>query len=249
MVDIWYLYYTYWTMIQFIPASSRWHAHHGRLQTAYSFSFSSYYDPKRMHFWALRVLNDDIIAGGNGFPEHPHDNMEIITIVTSGELEHGDNMGNWWIIRAGDVQVMSAGTGVEHSEFNPSTTEPAALFQLWIYPHTENLPPRYDQRSFDWQNMENNQRLVASGDGREGSLLINTNASITMWVYESWEDTLYTMTDEDHGVYLMCISGSIEVWGKVLNARDAVEITDMEDIEIQILEDAQWMAIEVEMIE
>ena len=234
-------------MISFIPASSRGQANHGWLQTAYSFSFSTYYDPTRMHFGVLRVLNDDIIAGDNGFPEHPHDNMEIITIVLSGALEHKDDMGNGGVIRPGDVQVMSAGEGVHHSEFNPSPIEPVSLFQLWIYPHTQNIASRYDQASFDWQNMKNDQKTLVSSDNRPDSLLIHANASVTMGVYEANQETTYVLNNAKYWVFLMCVEWSLEVNGHKLGRRDVLEITDMTEFPIKMIENSQWMAIEVEM--
>ena len=133
----------------FYPANERGHADHGWLNAKHSFSFASWYHPAKMHFGMLRVLNDDIIAGGMGFGMHPHNDMEIITIILEGALEHRDDMGNGSVIRPGDVQVMSAGTGVFHSEFNPDENQPAKLFQLWIFPKEKNITPRYDQKSFE----------------------------------------------------------------------------------------------------
>ncbi len=234
-------------MINFIPASSRGQADHGWLKTAYSFSFSSWYDPARMHFGVLRALNDDSIAGGNGFPEHPHDNMEIITIVLSGALQHTDNMGNGGIIRPGDVQVMSAGDGVEHSEFNPSPTEAVTLFQLWIYPHTQDIPSRYDQASFDWMNMKNDQKTLASSDSRNDSLLIHANAFVSMWVYDKGQETTYVLNNAKYWVFLMCVEWTLEVEGQTLHKRDVLEITDRTEFGIKMIDDGQWMVVEVEM--
>ena len=176
-------------------ADSRGHADHGWLNAHHSFSFANYYNPERIRFGTLRVLNDDIVQPGEGFGTHPHDNMEIITIVLSGALEHKDDMGNGGVIRPGDVQVMSAGEGVHHSEFNPSPVEPVSLFQLWIYPHTQNIASRYDQASFDWQNMKNDQKTLVSSDNRPDTLLIHANASITMGVYEANQETTYVLNN------------------------------------------------------
>lgn len=232
-------------MIRFIPASSRWIADHGWLQTAYSFSFSNYYNPGRMWFGALRVLNDDIISWWMWFPEHPHENMEIITIVTDGALQHKDDMGSGWVIKVGDVQVMSAWQGVHHSEFNASKTDAVALFQLWIQPHTDEVEPRYDQKSFGWDAKKNEWTIVVSSDWRNQSLTIHQHASISLWVFD--EPTLYWVKTEGNGVFMMCISGSIRIWDYTLGSRDVVEITDMQEITIIPWTESRILVVEVPM--
>lgn len=232
-------------MIRFIPASSRWTADYGWLKTAYSFSFSNYYDPARMWFGALRVLNDDIISGGMWFPEHPHENMEIITIVTDGALQHGDDMWSGWVIKAGDVQVMSAWQWVHHSEFNASKVAPAALFQLWIQPHTHAVEPRYDQKTFWWDKKKNEWTMVVSPDGRNQSLMIHQYAYISLWVLDM--PIPYLVKALGNGLFIMCIRGSVRIGDYTLGVRDVVEITEMNDITITPWTESQIMVVEVPM--
>jgi len=161
-------------------AGERGHADHGWLNAHHSFSFAGWYDPSKIHFGMLRVLNDDIVAPGEGFGMHPHNDMEIITIILRGALEHKDSMGNGSVIRPGDVQVMSAGTGVMHSEFNPSKDEEVNLFQLWIFPKEKGITPRYDQKSFDASERKNKVQRVASGYQENGELYIHQDAAISL---------------------------------------------------------------------
>ncbi len=232
-------------MMKFIPASTRWQADYGRLKTAYSFSFGDWYNPSRMWFGVLRVLNDDIIDGGNGFPEHPHNNMEIITIVTAWALQHADSMGNGGVIKAWDVQVMSAWNGIHHSEFNASQTDATALFQLWIQPHTANIVPRYDQKSFNRQQIDNTWNLVVSPDARDGSLAINQNAFISLAVLNS--ELEYTLHSPDNWLFVMSILGNVEIGQYTLKSRDALEITDTNKLMITPDGECKIMIIEVPM--
>lgn len=212
------------------PATERGHANHGWLKTWHSFSFSSYYDPEKVHFGALRVLNDDYVAAGMGFGLHPHDNMEIITIILSGELEHQDSMGNKGIIHEGEVQVMSAGTGIRHSEYNPSSKDEVNLLQIWVFPKERDIEPRYDQKSFT-DAMKPNELVTLIAPEKQGdSLWINQDARFVMGTFEAGKQVDYEIKTASNGVYLFVIDGSIEIDGKILNKRDAIGIENAADI-------------------
>ncbi|MEO1652163.1 MAG: pirin family protein [Bacteroidota bacterium] len=226
-------------------ADSRGQADHGWLQARFSFSFASFYDPERIQFGMIRVMNDDRIAGGKGFGMHPHDNMEIITIPLSGALAHQDNMGNEGIIKAGDVQVMSAGTGVMHSEFNPQAEEETRLFQIWIFPNQLNVSPRYEQLSFAPELRKNQfQYLVAPHHREEGGLWIHQNAYISRIDMEREFQASYQVHGAHQGVYLMNIEGAVEVNGNHLAKRDALAIQSIEHFEIKAQEASQLLLIE-----
>lgn len=205
-------------------AGCRGHANHGWLETWHTFSFAGYYNPDRMHFGALRVLNDDTIQAGMGFGTHPHDNMEIITIVLSGELEHRDSMGNGSVIRPGEVQVMSAGTGIQHSEFNHSAENEASLLQIWVFPDKKNVAPRYGQARFPEEKMNNQWCLVVSPDGADDSLWVHQKAWFSIGEFEAGFETKYEPKDPASVVYVFLISGEITVGGETLNARDGLGI-------------------------
>lgn len=200
----------------------RGHANHGWLKTWHTFSFASYYNPDRMHFGALRVLNDDIIAAGMGFGTHPHDNMEIITIVLGGELEHRDSMGNGSVILPGEVQVMSAGTGIYHSEFNHSEETETSLLQIWVFPDKKNVEPRYGQASFSLEEMNGKWRTVVSPDGADNSLWIHQQTWFSLGEFGTETNVSYELKKAGNGVYLFLISGEIEVGTETLNQRDGL---------------------------
>lgn len=200
----------------------RGHFDHGWLKTWHTFSFASYYNPDRMHFGALRVLNDDIIAAGMGFGTHPHDNMEIITIVLQGELAHRDSMGNGSVIRPGEVQVMSAGTGIQHSEFNHSEENETSLLQIWVFPDKKNVEPRYGQAKFQEDEMKGKWRTVVSPDGAEQSLWIHQQAWFSLGEFEAGANLTYELKKPGNGVYLFLISGEVEVGTEKLNQRDGL---------------------------
>jgi hypothetical protein len=200
----------------------RGHANHGWLKTWHTFSFASYYNPDRMHFGALRVLNDDIIAAGMGFGTHPHDNMEIITIVLGGELEHRDSMGNGSVILPGEVQVMSAGTGIYHSEFNHSEETETSLLQIWVFPDKKNVEPRYGQASFSLEEMNGKWRTVISPDGADNSLWIHQQTWFSLGEFGTETNVSYKLKKAGNGVYLFLISGEIEVGTETLNQRDGL---------------------------
>lgn len=227
----------------------RGHANHGWLRTWHSFSFASYYNPDRMHFGALRVLNDDIIAAGMGFGTHPHDNMEIITIVLDGELEHRDSMGNGSVIRPGEVQVMSAGTGIYHSEFNHSEETETSLLQIWVFPDKKNVEPRYGQASFSPEEMNGKWRTVVSPDGADDSLWIHQQTWFSLGEFSKGAVAQLNQNKPENGFYIFVISGSVKVGVETLHERDAVGIEEISgNIEIIIEEDAKLLAMEVPMV-
>lgn len=231
-------------------AENRGFANHGWLQANHSFSFANFYDLEKVHFGALRVLNDDMIAPKMGFGTHPHDNMEIITIPLQGLLKHRDNMGDEWIpVWPGEVQVMSAGTGVQHSEINGSETEPLGLFQIWIIPNKQHVKPRYDQKAFDAKERKNKlQVLVTSIDeNHEGSLKIHQDAIISRIDLDKDTTFQYKLKSSNHGVYIMTISGKVHIHETLLGRRDAIGISDTDSFEIHAGEDASLLFIEVPM--
>ncbi|MDC1539640.1 pirin family protein [Flavobacteriaceae bacterium] len=232
----------------FHEASSRGFANHGWLQANHSFSFAGFYDAEKMNFGALRVLNDDLIAPSMGFGTHPHDNMEIITIPLSGLLKHKDSMGNTWEkVNAGEVQVMSAGTGIQHSEINGSTTEPLSLFQIWIVPNKRNVTPRYDQHYFEQLSDSELQVLVSPFDEvcSNSSLKIHQDAQISRLNLAANTAFDYTLRSPNHGVYIMQVFGASKIETTTLNSRDAVGVSEITDFKIEATEESQLLFIEV----
>lgn len=227
------------------PAAKRGTADHGWLKANYSFSFSSYHNPANVHFGALRVLNDDVVAGGKGFPTHPHDNMEIITIPLRGALQHKDNTGGQGIIKSGDVQIMSAGTGVEHSEANASSTEDVNLLQVWVFPKVKNIKPRYDQRSFDIAERKNKWQTVVSPIEADNALWINQDAAFSLARVDAGVTLEYKNKFKGNLVYLFVIEGSITVNGQVLGKRDAIEISETDTFSVTGNDSADLLAIEI----
>ncbi len=217
----------------------------GWLYARHSFSFGQWYNPAKVHFGALRVLNDDIIKGGGGFPTHPHSNMEIITIPLEGALEHKDSTGGTGVISKNDVQVMSAGSGVEHSEYNASAVEAVNLLQLWIFPKEKNIKPRYDQKTFDRAARKNEWQVIASGDMEDKALWINQEAQLKLADME--KDTTLTCKTKypNSGVYLFVIKGTIKVDTYRLQKRDAIGVTADHKFDIVAETDAEILAIEV----
>ena len=231
-------------------AASRGFANHGWLQANHSFSFANFYNAEKMNFGTLRVLNDDLIAPSMGFGTHPHDNMEIITIPLSGFLKHKDSMGNSWEeVKAGEVQVMSAGTGIQHSEINGSKTTHLSLFQIWILPNKKNVTPRYDQAYFETPTTGILQVLVSSMDGAETSgLKIHQDAQLSRLNLNAGATFEYLLKSETHGVYVMQVTGVSEVAGQHLNQRDAVGVLNVDTFLVEAQEDAQLLFIEVPML-
>ena len=227
-------------------ADSRGRADYGWLKTRYTFSFADYHDRSRVHFGALRVLNDDWIKGGTGFDMHPHDNMEIITIIRNGELLHEDSMGHTEVLRSNDVQVMTAGTGIFHAERNNLSDHPVELFQIWIFPREKNLKPRYDQKGFDPGGRKNRWQTFAS-PGEDGTLLINQEAWLSMTSLEQGEDIIYRFHKEKQGAYLFVIEGSLSIGELNVNRRDGIGIMEPLEILINAQTDAEVLAIEIPM--
>jgi redox-sensitive bicupin YhaK (pirin superfamily) len=230
----------------FHPADSRGHADHGWLDTYHSFSFASWHHAERMHFGALRVLNDDAVTGGAGFGTHPHDNMEIVSIPLSGDLEHQDSMGNKTVIKEGDVQIMSAGTGVMHSEKNHSASADVRFLQIWVFPSERDLTPTYDQISMDLAAQRDNLQCVVSPDGKEG-VRIHQDAWFHVGQLSAGWKSSYALHGEGQGVYAMILEGEATVAGQKLGRRDAVGVWNTESFDIEAGQNARILLIEVPM--
>ena len=229
-------------------AATRGHADHGWLRTNHTFSFADYYNPERVHFGALRVLNDDYIAGGMGFGTHPHDNMEIITSPLEGDLEHKDSMGNGTVIKHGDVQVMSAGTGITHSEYNHNKTKPVTLLQIWIFTNKRNVTPRYDQITLDVNERRNKLQQILSPNSDDEGVWIHQDAWFHIGRFDQNFETTYTWKKQGNGVYVFVIKGDITVNGTALNERDGSGIWNTDSMSIQANSaDAELLIIEVPM--
>jgi redox-sensitive bicupin YhaK (pirin superfamily) len=232
----------------FHEAGKRGHANHGWLDAHHSFSFASWYDPTKVHFGALRVLNDDIVAAGMGFGKHPHDNMEIITIVLEGKLEHKDSMGHAQQIIPNEVQVMSAGSGVTHSEYNPDPNNRTNLLQIWIFPEKKGVEPRYDQAMFPPADRVNNLQMVVSPtDSNDPGLKIHQQAWIYRTTLEAGKTLEHKLHSSKHGAYVFNITGSIKVNDQALNMRDAAGISEAETLTITATEDSDVLVLEVPM--
>ena len=226
-------------------ADTRGTANHGWLQTHHSFSFADYYNPARTNFGALRVLNDDIIAGGMGFGTHPHKDMEIITIPLAGDLAHKDSMGNTAVIKAGDIQVMSAGTGIYHSEYNNNANIPVHLLQIWIIPNQSQVTPRYDQITLNIQDSNNTLQQIISPHKNEAGIWIHQNAWLHIANITPQYLLNYTTKLMGNGIYIFVIEGSILVNTQVLNTRDGYGVWDVSNIDITAITQAKVLVIEV----
>jgi quercetin 2,3-dioxygenase len=230
------------------PANQRGFADHGWLKANHSFSFANYYDPKKVNFGAIRVLNDDIIAGGMGFGRHPHDNMEIVTIPLSGALKHEDSEGNSAVIYAGDVQHMSAGTGIYHSEKNASETEEVRLFQIWLFPKLNNIKPVYHQQTYNVADRLNKFQVVVSPDAADNAVTINQEALFYLGNFEENQEINFTKRFPNNGIYLMVIEGEIEVFDEKLGRRDAIGLSEINTLQIKTtLANTQLLLLEVPM--
>ena len=219
-------------MMHFRPAKERGHANHGWLDTYHSFSFADYYDPRHMGFRSLRVINEDRVAASAGFPTHPHRDMEIITYVLEGTLQHRDSMGNGSLIRPGDVQRMSAGTGVTHSEFNASETDPVHFLQIWILPERAGIEPSYEQTFFDPSEKRGRLRLVASREGSEGSVRVHQDLKLFAGLFDAGEAADYPLAEGRHA-WLQVAKGRVAVNGKELEAGDGVAIGNESQLRIE----------------
>lgn len=228
-------------------ADSRGFGDHGWLQSKHSFSFAGYHDPARIHFGALRVLNDDIVAGGKGFGLHPHDNMEIISIPLAGALRHKDTTGREAVIHTGDVQIMSAGSGIAHSEMNASATEAVNFLQIWVFPKKRNIEPRYQQKSFSTAGGLNTWQVVVSPVDAGASLWINQDAWLSLGEWSQGTAAVYEVHRKGNGVYAFVIDGDVTLAGQALHARDGFGISDTESISLLADRDARVLMIEVPM--
>ncbi len=228
-------------------ADSRGHANHGWLDTHHTFSFANYQNPDRMNFGALRVLNDDRVAPGRGFGTHPHDNMEIISIPLEGDLEHQDSMGNTATIREGDLQVMSAGTGIFHSEYNRNADREVKFLQIWLFPKISNVEPRYDQISLRDLERKNSWYQVLSPDKNDQGVWIHQDAWFHMGSFEPGKKVEYTLQKEGNGVYVFMLDGEAEAAGVKLGTRDGMGIWKVSGFSVRAVSQARILLMEVPM--
>jgi quercetin 2,3-dioxygenase len=228
-------------------ANSRGHARHGWLETHHSFSFANYYDPRRMNFGVLRVMNDDIIAPSMGFGMHQHQNMEIITIPLEGQLEHKDSMGNQAVINTDEIQVMSAGKGIYHSEYNHSRTHLVKLLQIWMFPNKQNVEPRYDELKLNPADRLNQFQQILSPNPNDAGVWVHQNAWFHLGSFDKGVDNEYVMKDKNNGLYVFIIEGSAQIEEQLLERRDGFGIQNVDKIKIQVLEKAEILLMEVPM--
>ncbi|MBL7765987.1 MAG: pirin family protein [Chitinophagaceae bacterium] len=228
-------------------ADSRGDANHGWLHSKHTFSFANYYNPDRMHFGVLRVLNDDKVAPGKGFGTHPHDNMEIISIPLEGDLEHKDSMGNVAVIKEGDVQVMSAGTGILHSEYNKNADKDVRFLQIWVFPNQKNVTPRYDQISIRNVEKKNQFYQVLSPSANDQGVWIHQDAWFNLGKFDKDITTSYTLNQKGNGLYFFVLDGEIEVEGQKLFKRDGFGIWDVDTVNVKTLTDSRILLMEVPM--
>jgi redox-sensitive bicupin YhaK (pirin superfamily) len=229
-------------------ANTRGHANHGWLDSWHTFSFGSYYDPSRIHFGVLRVLNDDTVAPGMGFGRHPHDNMEIISIPLEGDLEHQDNTGTKQVIRKGDIQVMSAGTGIEHSEKNKNSEQQVKFLQIWVIPNQKNVKPRYDQKTFSDEEKKNKLLTIISPIGEKEGVNIYQDAWFSLGKLDKDIEINYTLKNKEHGVYVFLLEGNITINDISLNRRDGLGISKVENLKIKTDSDAEVLLMEVPLL-
>jgi redox-sensitive bicupin YhaK (pirin superfamily) len=227
-------------------SDSRGDANHGWLHSKHSFSFANYYNPEKIHFGVLRVLNDDFVAAGMGFGLHPHDNMEIISIPLEGDLEHQDSMGNNTVIKHGDIQVMSAGTGIKHSEYNKNKDKPVKFLQIWVIPNKKDVTPRYDQITLDPKDRINKLQQVLSPNPEDGGVWIHQDAWFHIGKFDQGFQTQYNVKKAGNGMYAFVLYGQFELAGQQLNERDALGITDFDQFELKALTpDAEILLMEI----
>ena len=231
----------------FHKADTRGSANHGWLKANHSFSFANYYNPERMHFGVLRVLNDDTIAGGKGFGTHPHDDMEIITIPLEGDLEHKDSMGNGTVIKNGDIQVMSAGTGITHSEFNANENLQVKLLQIWLFPNQKNLTPRYDQLTINSISKKNEFYQILSPEKNDDGVWINQDAWFHIGEFAIDSSEKYIIKKEKNGVYLFIIEGQAIVNQQLLERRDGYGLWNIKEVEIEVTANSRVLIMDIPM--
>lgn len=229
-------------------ANTRGHANHGWLDSHHTFSFANYYNPDRMHFGVLRVLNDDRVDPGMGFGTHPHDNMEIISIPLEGDLEHKDSMGNVAVIKHGDIQVMSAGTGIQHSEYNRNKDKLTKFLQIWVFPNKKNVTPRYDQITLNTNDRHNKLQQILSPNANDAGVWIHQEAWFHLGKFDKGVSSDYQINKKGNGVYAFVINGDFSIEGNTLNSRDGLGIWDTEKITIKAdSQDAEILLMEVPM--
>ncbi|MFA5326433.1 MAG: pirin family protein [Prolixibacteraceae bacterium] len=228
-------------------AETRGHANHGWLNSKHTFSFANYHNPERMHFGALRVLNDDTVEAGMGFGKHPHDNMEIISIPLEGDLEHKDSMGNVSVIRHGDIQVMSAGTGIFHSEYNKNKDSRVKFLQIWVFPNKKNVTPRYDQITLNIDDRHNKLQQILSPNPEDEGVWIHQNAWFHMGTFDKGIGTEYKIKAKGNGIYAFILKGDVTINGQVLSTRDGFGIWDVDSFSIKADSDAEILLMEVPM--
>jgi redox-sensitive bicupin YhaK (pirin superfamily) len=228
-------------------ANTRGRANHGWLNTSHTFSFAHFHDPERMHFGVLRVLNDDFVDGGRGFGTHPHDNMEIISIPLSGDLEHKDSMGNTTVIKQNDVQIMSAGTGIQHSEYNKNKDQKVNFLQIWVFPKVRNITPRYGQITFKPEDRINKLQQIVSPVKDDEGVLINQDAWFHLGNLKSGFSTDYKIKQKGNGVYAFVIAGDVSINDQRLNKRDGFGIWDVDTLSVSADTDAELLLMEVPM--
>lgn len=231
-------------MFQVRKGTERGHFNHGWLDTYHTFSFGDYHDPRYTHFRALRVMNEDRVEPGEGFGMHPHRDMEIVTYVLSGALEHKDSMGNGEVLRPGEFQRMSAGTGILHSEFNPSKTEPVHLYQIWLFPQHKGIQPGYEQRAFPEAEKQGRLRVVASPDGRDGSLVIHQDASVFLSSLDADQNLRHELTPGRHA-WLQVLRGAIDLNGDHLRAGDGVAVSEESAISVRATQPTEVMLFDL----
>ncbi|MFD2696999.1 pirin family protein [Mesonia sediminis] len=229
------------------PSASRGQANHGWLKSRHSFSFAHYFNPERMHFGVLRVLNDDQVAGGMGFGTHPHDNMEIISIPLKGDLEHQDSMGNVAVIKEGDVQVLSAGTGITHSEKNKNQDQEVHFLQIWLFPRQQNVKPRYDQISVKDIAVKDEFYQILSPNKEDQGVWIHQDAWFHLGDFSQGVEKEYQLKQKENGVYVFVLEGNLEVEGQQLNPRDGMGIWETDSLRVKALSEARVLLMEVPM--
>lgn len=228
-------------------ADTRGHANHGWLDSHHTFSFAGYHNPTRVNFGALRVLNDDVVKGGGGFGQHPHDNMEIISIPLRGALEHGDNTGGRGVIKSGEVQIMSAGSGIAHSERNASKSEDVNFLQIWVFPKVRNIQPRYDQKLFSADDRINKFQTVVAPEENRDSLWINQDAWFSIGRLSKDFFTEYKVNKNGNGVYAFVLEGDVTINGEKLNKRDGLGVWETDMVSFSADSDAEVLLLEVPM--
>lgn len=228
-------------------ANTRGHANHGWLDTHHTFSFANYYNPERMHFGVLRVLNDDRVAPGKGFGTHPHDNMEIISIPLQGDLEHKDSMGNVAVIKEGDVQVMSAGTGVFHSEYNRNPDKEVQFLQIWVFPNKKQVEPRYDQIPINELEKKNTFSQVLSPNADDQGVWVHQDAWFSIGNFDSGASATYQLNKKDNGVYFFVLEGEVEVGDQTLERRDGYGLWSLNEVEVTASANSRVLLMEVPM--